>query len=101
MLRITSAAVPSSNSAPFLEYVQDYEIAEYECAPGLLSVWLVQRPQVGYIEFLTLSLWQSEQTLNSFVEGQTREYRGTAEYGAVRMDSRVYELALLREGKRH
>jgi heme-degrading monooxygenase HmoA len=75
-------------------------MADYESAAGLVSVWLLRRPYVAYVEVMTVSLWKSTQALHQFMKSQVSEYRGGVDYGAVRMEARTYELATLLEGKR-
>ncbi len=49
---------------------QTHEIADYESAAGLVSVWLLRRPFVPYVEVMTVSVWESEQALHQFIKSQ-------------------------------
>jgi len=98
IVRLSSTAVPISELNAYTEHVQGTEIARYENAPGLASVWVLQRPFVAYVELLTISLWESEQALASFVETEPPTDRTKPPYGAVRLDARQYEFVLFREG---
>jgi heme-degrading monooxygenase HmoA len=97
IVRITSIAVPEPVLNAYLEQVQSQVMVDYERAAGLVSVWVTRRPFVAYVELMTVSLWESEWALNSFVKNVS-EYRGTVDYGAIRLEPRTYEVLLFREG---
>ena len=99
IVQIASTVVPEPNLNAYLD-AQTRELADYESAAGLVSVWLLRRQFVAYIEVMTVSLWESALALHQFTKSQVAEYRGGVDYGAVRMEARTYELATLREGKR-
>ena len=95
IVRISSAAVPESGLTAYLDYVQKVEIPAYEAADGLVSVTLVRRNLGGYVEVLTLSIWQSEDALRRFGlpnQDVRKEYDGVA-FGV-----RDYETVLVRQG---
>ena len=100
IVQITSTVVPEPHLNAYFEHAQTHEMADYESAAGLVSVWLLRRPYVAYVEVMTVSLWKSTQALHQFMKSQVSEYRGGVDYGAVRMEARTYELATLLEGKR-
>jgi hypothetical protein len=60
IVRISSAVVPEHKATCYLEHVQAGEILSYEAAPGLISVSLLQRSLVAYVESMIISLWRSE-----------------------------------------
>jgi heme-degrading monooxygenase HmoA len=99
IIRTTTTVVPEPRLNEYLEDVQAQEIATYENTPGFVSVWVIRRLCVTYVELMTISLWVSEQALDQFVESQKSEDRETIAYGAFRLDARIYELAMFREVK--
>jgi len=58
------------NLNAYFEHAQTHEIADYESAAGLVSVWLLSRPFVAYVEVMTVSVWESEQALHQFIKSQ-------------------------------
>jgi hypothetical protein len=70
IVRISSIIVPESLYNLHLTKLQSAAIPQYEAAAGLVSVSLLQRPFVAYVELLTISLWVTEKAMTSFLEGQ-------------------------------
>ena len=68
IVRISSTAVLETSLNPHLEHVQRNDIPNYEAASGLVSVWLLERRFVAYVEVMTLSLWQSEGVLKELIQ---------------------------------
>jgi hypothetical protein len=57
IVRITSPrAVREHALNAYLEYVLSDEIADYETAAGLISVWLIRRSCVAYVELILCTL---------------------------------------------
>ena len=76
IVRISSAIVPHSMFDGYLEYVHTSTIPVYEASRRTNFSFLFQRPVVGYVELLTLTMWQSEQALTRFLEDYaSREQR--------------------------
>jgi len=98
--RISSALVPQSQFGKYLEYVEKSVVPAYEVAAGLISVCLLRRTVVGYIELLTLSLWQSDEALTAFLESQPGPIGLRSDYGAIHMEPHAYEQVVCRDGKR-
>ncbi len=99
IVRISSAFVPLYNFTSYLEYVQGSEVPSYEAATGLISVSLLQRSLVTYVELMTISSWRSEEAMKPFVEKQLSADRAKNEYGIIQFEAHTYELALYRDGK--
>jgi len=77
--------------------LQSNAIPAYEAADGLVSVSLLQRPFVGYVEVLILSLWVSEDAMARFLQGKP-EVDGGKTDGTIRVEPHVYEFILSRPG---
>ena len=99
IVRVSSIAVPASKLDRYLEHVEENELPTYETAPGLISVWLLQRPFVAYVEVMTLSLWQSGEALTGFIESQPEPIDLPNDYGVIHMEPHAYELVVRRDGK--
>ncbi len=98
--RISSAIVPHSTFDRYLDQVHTSTIPVYEAAPGLISVSVFQRLVVGYVELLTITMWQSEQALTRFLEDSLATNNDRNDYGVIHMEPHVYELVVSRQGTR-
>jgi heme-degrading monooxygenase HmoA len=92
-LKISSAIVPQSQAKDYLAYLQTTILPRYRSAPGLVSVQLLRRPVVAYVEVLTLSTWQTEDSLKGFAEIEPAIDRRGFGYGTILLDARIYEVA--------
>jgi heme-degrading monooxygenase HmoA len=72
----------------------------YESSTGLISVSLFQGLVVGYVELLTLTMWQSEQALNRFLDDSPATNNDRSDYGVIHMEPHVYELVVSRQSTR-
>jgi len=97
--QVLSAIVPQTQVDAYLDYLRTRAIPAYESAVGLISVSLSRRQVVGYVEFLTLSTWQSEEALRRFLEGRPASTGVKSDGGVIYMEPRAYELVVSREGK--
>ncbi len=84
----------------YLIHVQTSTMPVYEAATGLISASVFHRLFVGYVEPLTLTMWQSEQALNRFLEGRVATTNDRSDYGVIHMEPHVYELVVSRQGTR-
>jgi heme-degrading monooxygenase HmoA len=100
IVRISSAIVPHSIFDRYLAHVHASTIPVYEAAPGLISFSVFQRLVVGYVELLTLTMWQSEQALTRFLEDSRATNNDRTDYGLIHMEPHVYELVVSRQGTR-
>jgi len=62
--------VPAHTLSRYLEHLEQFLIPRYEAASGLISVFLLQRPFVAYVELVTLSMWQSDEDMTRFLESR-------------------------------
>ena len=67
ILRISSAIVSENQVGTYLEHVGKNVMPAYQTAVGLISVSLLRRQVVGIVEFLFLSIWQSNEALKRFL----------------------------------
>lgn len=84
----------------YLDHVCATAMPIYEATTGLISVLLFRRPAVGYVELLTLTMWQSEQALTRFLESSPATNGLRGDKGVIHMDPHVYELVASRQGIR-
>ena len=52
IVQFASVIVPQPQASEYLEYLETSAIPTYESAPGLISVYLLQRSFVAYTEVL-------------------------------------------------
>lgn len=99
-MRISSAIVPESTFGTYLSHVYATTIPAYEATKGLISVSVFRRSAVGYVELLTLTIWQSEQALTKFLESCPDINGDSSDNGVIHMEPHVYELVASRQGIR-
>ena len=90
--------MPQTELTSYLDYVRSREIPDYEFAPGLHSVSLLQREFVGYVEVMIVSLWNSEKARHRFIEIELIP-KEAGSGGVIQLEKRIYELVFSREGK--
>jgi heme-degrading monooxygenase HmoA len=95
IVRISSIAIPNERIDNYLEHVQRDLIPRYEIAPGLESVWLLQRSLISYAEVITISVWHSEVALASFFENWPFDDAGH-EYAGIEFEPRTFVLLTAR-----
>ena len=94
---MSATIVPQAKCDIYLANLQSNAIPAYEAADGLVSVSLLQRPFVGYVEVLILSLWVSEDAMARFLQRKP-EVDGVKTEGTVRVEPHVYEFTLSHRG---
>jgi len=95
IVRISASAVPESSLNDYLAHVERNEIPHYEGASGLVSVWLLERRFVAYVEVMTISLWRSEEALNEFVEKRRVDLASSGDRG-IQLEPWIYQLVMSR-----
>jgi heme-degrading monooxygenase HmoA len=55
-----------SDADEYAEYIRETGFAEYGQTPGNRGAWMLQRDEGERTEFITLSLWESEDAIRSF-----------------------------------
>ena len=96
-LKISFAIVPQHRADDYLAYVRRFVSPRYRSAAGLVSIQLLRRPVVAYVEVLMLSAWRTQQALEQFAAIEPAIDRGGLEYGAIVLDARTYEVAEFEE----
>ena len=98
LVQISSVAVPQSVVSVQIENMRSPTIPTYQAAEGFVSLCLLQRPFVAYVELLMTSIWESEPVLNRFTASQLAV--GVAEdHNIIRLSLRTYELLVSSESK--
>jgi heme-degrading monooxygenase HmoA len=65
----------------------------------LVSVSLLQRSFVAYVEVMKVSIWRSEEALRRFAENRPFFADLKTEYGSIQLDPRTYELVVSRDSE--
>ena len=92
IVRIASAAVSETKLDGCVNHIRENVMPKYEAMPGLLMVWLLQRQFVAYVELVLLSIWKTEEEMNTFVTSQPPDPILTGE-GVIQIEARTYELS--------
>jgi hypothetical protein len=98
IVRISSSIMSQSMFDTYSNRVQDTTIPAYKAAAGLISVSVFRRLVSGYVELLTMSVWQSEQALIRFLESCPPTKKLSSDNGVIHMEPHVYELVASEQG---
>ena len=100
MLARTSCTIVSNPNFPdFLSYLQNSVLPQYQNSPGLVSVSLLQRLVVGYVELLILSVWRSKEALDGFIANDSSGEDIRTRFGAIPMEPHSYEVVTSEVGR--
>jgi heme-degrading monooxygenase HmoA len=64
--RTWTGTVRRSDADEYAEYIRKTGFAEYGQTPGNRGAWMLRRDEGERTEFITLSLWESEDAIRSF-----------------------------------
>jgi len=64
--RTWTGTVRRSDADEYAEYIRKTGFAEYGQIPGNRGAWMLRRDEGKRTEFITLSLWESEDAIRSF-----------------------------------
>lgn len=93
LVRVSTVIVPENQFRAQLEHVREVLVPKHESASGLVSLAVLQRILVGYVELQVLSVWRSKDALLSF-ENHTSGHPDVWLSGCIRIGERTYELVL-------
>jgi heme-degrading monooxygenase HmoA len=99
IIHTSSVIVPQRESAAHLDHVRCILLPNYETAEGLVSVCVSKRETVAYAEVLTISIWQSEDALQRFIQDQGRVV--TKDRGLISLEPHTFELLYSLPGDGH
>ncbi len=99
IVQISSVAVPQSVVSVQIDDMRSRTIPTYQAAEGFVSLCLLQRPFVAYVELLMISIWESEQALNQFTASQLAVDVAERDHDIIRLGLRTYELLVSSESK--
>ena len=100
MLARTCCTLVSKPKFPeFLSYMQNSVLPHYQNSPGLMSVSLLQRVVVGYVELLILSVWRSQEDLDRFTANDSSAEDVRTRFGAIPMEPHSYEVVASEVGR--
>ena len=64
--RTWTGAVRRADAEEYADYIRDTGFAEYAETPGNRGAWMLRRDEGERTEFVTLSLWESEEAIRAF-----------------------------------
>ena len=99
IMQVSSVVVPQSMVSMQIETMRSWTIPACQAAEGFVSLCLLQRPFVAYVELLMISVWESEPALNRFTASQLPVDGAERDHDIVHLGSRTYELLVSGESK--
>jgi heme-degrading monooxygenase HmoA len=96
IIHISSVIVPVSEFQARLHQALQNLLPNYEIAAGLLSVSLSHRSVVAYVELLTISNWESEESLRRFLETCPQQVESSTNDGMIYTEPHTYEIVAFR-----
>ena len=81
--RIWHGITPTSKADEYAEYVNKTGVRDYRAVEGNLGVHVLRRIEGGQAHFLTLTFWDSVESIKKFAGedyGKARYYHEDAEY---------------------
>jgi len=99
IVQVSSVAVPQSMVSVRVEDIRSRTIPTYQAAEGFVSLCLLQRPFVAYVELLMISIWESEAALDRFTASQLPVDGAERDHAIIRLGLRTYELLASSESK--
>ena len=64
--RTWRGAVRRADADAYVDYIRETGFAEYGKTPGNRGAWMLRRDEEDRTEFITLSLWESEEAIRAF-----------------------------------
>jgi heme-degrading monooxygenase HmoA len=64
--RTWTGTVRRADAEEYAEYIRETGFAEYGETPGNRGAWMLRRDEGERTEFITLSLWESEDAIRAF-----------------------------------
>jgi heme-degrading monooxygenase HmoA len=92
IVQVSSVAVPQSLVSVQIEDIRSRTIPAYQAAEGFVSLCLLKRPFVAYVELLMISIWESEPAWNRFTASQLPVDGAERDQDVIRLGLRTYEL---------
>ena len=90
-MQVSSVVVPQSMVSVQVEDMRSRTIPTYQAAEGFVSLCLLQRPFVAYVELLMISIWESEAALNRFTARQFPVDGAKRDRAIIQLSLRTYE----------
>ena len=66
ILRIWHGRVPTTKAPAYREFLNERAIPDYQSIPGNLGVQILERGEGDITHFMTLSTWESMETIQGF-----------------------------------
>ena len=64
--RTWRGAVRPEDADAYADYIRETGFAEYRKTPGNRGAWMLRRDEDDRTEFITLSMWDSEEAIRAF-----------------------------------
>jgi heme-degrading monooxygenase HmoA len=64
--RTWKCTVRRADAEKYADYIRETGFGEYSQTPGNLGAWMLRRDEGDRTEFITLSLWESEDAIRAF-----------------------------------
>jgi heme-degrading monooxygenase HmoA len=64
--RTWTGTVRRADADDYADYIRDTGFSEYARTPGNRGAWMLRRDEGEETEFITLSLWESEDAIRAF-----------------------------------
>ena len=64
--RTWRGAVRPADADAYADYIRETGFAEYGKTPGNRGAWMLRRDEDDRTEFITLSMWESEEAIRAF-----------------------------------
>lgn len=64
--RVWRGATRLEDAEEYVRYIEQTGLAEYKATPGNRGAWILWRPQGDRAEILTLSFWESRESIVGF-----------------------------------
>src|ERR1700685_1677728 len=99
IVQVSSVAVLQSMVNVHMEDLRSRTVPTYRAAEGFVSLCLLQRPFVAYVELLMISILESELAWDRFTASQPPVTGAEREHNIIRLGFRTYELLVSTQSK--
>lgn len=91
MVRVLSSFVPGFDLDGYMRRVTSVLIPALTASPGLISCWILQRPQMSYTEVLILSTWKTDEEMAGCSNLEKEVFEDNS-FSAIVKEAHVYDI---------
>lgn len=91
MVRVLASFVPGFNLDGYMHRVTSVLVPALTSSPGLISCWILQRPQMSYAEVLILSTWKTAEDMGGCYSLEKKLFED-ASFNAIVSEAHVYNI---------